>query len=104
MSWGFFVVDRIWFAIQISSIIIIRYVCSFRPTVSRIRLVYDYITQENESLLFEKGRAQERINELTAICERQRSSFAESGRRAKDFERIASAAKQEAKLADKQVD
>lgn len=64
---------------------------------------YGHMAQENESLLFEKGLAQERINELTAVCERQRSSLAESGRRAKELERISSAAKQEAKLADKQV-
>ncbi|CAM9257378.1 unnamed protein product [Ascophyllum nodosum] len=59
--------------------------------------------KERESLLFEKGRAQERINELTALSERQKSSLAESGRSVKDLERVASAARQEARLADKQI-
>ncbi len=56
--------------------------------------------QDKESLLFQKGQAQERLQELTSLCERQRTKLAEATLRERELERLASAAKEDARLAD----
>lgn len=56
--------------------------------------------QEIESLLSHKGQAQKRVQELTSLCERQRSKLAEAALRAKEMERVASAAKEDTGLAE----
>lgn len=59
--------------------------------------------QETESLLFQKGQAQSRLQELTSLCERQRSKLAEATLRARELESVASAAKEDTRLAEAQV-
>lgn len=59
--------------------------------------------QEKETLLFQKGQAQERMKELTAQCERQRLNLTDAGRRSRELERLASEATKETKLAEDQV-
>lgn len=59
--------------------------------------------QEKESLLFQKGQEQERIKELTSLCEQQRARLADSGQRVREAEKAVSTAKKESKLAGKQV-
>lgn len=54
-------------------------------------------------MLFETGQAQEKIKELTKLCDRQRSKLAESGQRARELERTALAAREERIMAEKQV-
>lgn len=61
------------------------------------------VFQEKEALLFQKGQEQERIKELTSLCEQQRTRLAETGQRLKEAEKGASTAKKESKLAGKQV-
>lgn len=53
--------------------------------------------------MFKKGQAQDRLQELTSLCERQRSQLAEAKLRSRDVERLASAAKEDTRLAEDQV-
>lgn len=54
-------------------------------------------------MLLQKGKAQERLQELTLLCERQRSKLAEATLRARELERLASAAKEDTRVAEDQV-
>lgn len=59
--------------------------------------------QDKESLLSQKGQAKERLQELTSLCERQRSQLAEARLRLREVERLASTAKEDTRLAEDQV-
>lgn len=59
--------------------------------------------QDKESLLSQKGQAKARLQELTSLCERQRSQLAEAKLRARELDRLASAAKADTRLAEDQV-
>lgn len=59
--------------------------------------------QETESLLSQKGQAKGRMQELTSLCERQRLKLTEATLRARELERLASAAKEATRLAEAQV-
>lgn len=59
--------------------------------------------QDKESLMSHKGQAKERLQELTSLCDRQRSKLAEATIRASGLERAASAAKEDTRLAEDQV-
>lgn len=60
-------------------------------------------TQDKEALLFERGQEQERLKELTVLCERQRSKLNEKGQDTKDLERALTSSKEATRLAEKQV-
>lgn len=59
--------------------------------------------QDKESLLSQKGQAKKRLQELTSLCERQRSQLAEAKLRVRELERLASAAEADTRLAEDQV-
>eukprot|EP00903_Cladosiphon_okamuranus_P010345 g9788.t1 len=61
------------------------------------------LRREKESLLSQKGQAKERLQELTSLCERQRSQLAEARLRLREVERLALAAKEDTRLAEDQV-
>lgn len=54
-------------------------------------------------MLFQKGKTQERVQELTSLCERQQSELVEAAQRARELQRLASAAKKSERLAEDQV-
>lgn len=82
-----------------------------RPAIAEIfavvgllaRCRFYLIVQDKESLLFQKGQEQERIKELTSLCEQQRARLADSGQRLREAEKAVSTVKKESKLAGKQV-
>ncbi|CBJ27827.1 hypothetical protein Esi_0085_0093 [Ectocarpus siliculosus] len=76
---------------------------SMQATVAKQAEKLEAARKEKESLLFEKGQTQERVKELTSMCERQRSKLADAGHRARELERLASAAKKETRLAQEQA-
>ncbi|CAB1117983.1 unnamed protein product [Ectocarpus sp. CCAP 1310/34] len=76
---------------------------SMQATVAKQAEKLEAARKEKESLLFEKDQAQERVKELTSMCERQRSKLADAGHRARELERLASAAKKETRLAQEQA-
>lgn len=53
--------------------------------------------------MFERGQEQERLKELTALCERQRSKLNETGQDTRDLERALANSKEEVKLAESKV-
>ncbi|CAM9925227.1 unnamed protein product, partial [Ectocarpus sp. 4 AP-2014] len=76
---------------------------SMQATVAKQAEKLEAARKETESLLFEKGQANERVKELTSMCKRQRSKLADAGHRARELERLASAAKKETRLAQEQA-
>lgn len=59
--------------------------------------------QDKETLLSQRGQAKGRLHELTSLCERQRAQLAEAKVRLTELERLASAGKEDTRLAEDQV-